>query len=184
MGNQAEVRAGRSRQALDAAYACPRCNTDKFPHELCDEHRCTALNLNGSPCKNSRTYLELGVCGSHVRERPEPRTAQILRQLDGDDDMQSRVIRRLMQVPGELGVMETFQAQFTINTDECLAEIMRGGGDKGAQMREAGFTALADALGLLRIALRGAAGQRRQQPSVGERVSGRRSRPTCLPCAD
>lgn len=62
--------------------------------------------------------------------------------------MRARVLRRLVLMPDRLGAAENFQAQFTINTDEFLAEVLRGDDDKGAQLRSAGFTALADVLGL------------------------------------
>jgi hypothetical protein len=74
---------------------------------------------------------------------------QFMRELpEGTDGTDIRVIRRLAQMPGGMPTMEKFQAQLTISADELLAEVLRGEGDKGAQLREAGYTSLADALGL------------------------------------
>jgi len=61
-------------------------------------------------------------------------------------DMDSRVLRRLMEIPRGLKAIEKYTAQQTIAADEMLAEIVRGD-NPGTQLRAAGYTALADALG-------------------------------------
>ncbi len=64
------------------------------------------------------------------------------------ESMDIRVIRRMRELPRGLSAGEKFQAHLTISADEFLAEVLRGDGDSGAQLRAAGYTVLADTLGL------------------------------------
>jgi hypothetical protein len=62
-------------------------------------------------------------------------------------DMDERTLQRLRKIPRRgLSAVERYAAQHTIATDEFLAAVVRSE-NPGEQLREAGYAALADALG-------------------------------------